>query len=137
MRRPSIVNVDLDARQGLAGLQDRRAAPYWQETDFFFPESYGRGRFELEAVFVAGAILPAVLAVAIWLLMPESPKFLARRAARSAELASMLNRLVREARYSANDRFIIDEPAAGRGEGNRRSSSGDREPVMGQVMNEP
>src|SRR5918994_1881975 len=48
--------------------------------------------FGWEAVFVAGAILPAALAVAIWLLMPESPKFLARRPARSAELASMLNR---------------------------------------------
>ncbi|GHA85554.1 sporulation protein [Streptomyces chryseus] len=36
-----------------ARLQDRRVAPYWQETDFFFPESAGRGRFELEAVFVA------------------------------------------------------------------------------------
>jgi AAHS family 4-hydroxybenzoate transporter-like MFS transporter len=73
--------------------------------------------FGWEAVFVAGAILPAALAVAIWLLMPESPKFLARRPARSAELASMLNRLVGEARYGANDRFIIDEPAGGRGEG--------------------
>jgi AAHS family 4-hydroxybenzoate transporter-like MFS transporter len=49
--------------------------------------------------------------------MPESPKFLARRAARSAELATMLNRLVGEARYGANDRFIIDEPTGGRGEG--------------------
>jgi AAHS family 4-hydroxybenzoate transporter-like MFS transporter len=73
--------------------------------------------FGWEAVFVAGAILPAALAAAIWLLMPESPKFLARRPARSAELASMLNRLVGEARYGANDRFIIDEHTGGRGEG--------------------
>lgn len=73
--------------------------------------------FGWEAVFVAGAILPAALAVAIWLLMPESPKFLARRVARSTELANMLNRLVGETRYSASDRFVIDEPAAGRGEG--------------------
>ncbi len=36
-----------------ARMRGRRVAPYWQETDFFFPESAGRGRFELEAVFVA------------------------------------------------------------------------------------
>ncbi|GAA3370809.1 hypothetical protein GCM10020367_18920 [Streptomyces sannanensis] len=35
-------------------MEDRQTVPYWQETDFFFPESYGRGsRYELEAVFIA------------------------------------------------------------------------------------
>ncbi len=73
--------------------------------------------FGWQAVFVAGAILPAGLGLAIWLLMPESPKFLARRPARSAELAGMLNRLVGAARFSASDRFVIAEPATERGAG--------------------
>ena len=78
--------------------------------------------FGWEAVFVAGAILPAALGVAIWFLMPESPKFLARRPARSVELAGMLNRLVGEARFNANDRFVIEEPARGAAKASRRCS---------------
>ncbi|PRH77019.1 hypothetical protein C6N75_22530 [Streptomyces solincola] len=35
-----------------AVMEDRRTSPWWQEVDFFFPAAYGRGRTELEAVFV-------------------------------------------------------------------------------------
>jgi AAHS family 4-hydroxybenzoate transporter-like MFS transporter len=64
------------------------------------------------SVFVAGAILPTVLAIAMWLWMPESPRFLARRPGRSGELARMLNRLGRTDRFTATDRFVITEPVA-------------------------
>lgn len=68
--------------------------------------------FGWRSVFVAGAILPMLLVLAMWLWMPESPRYLARRPERSNELARMLNRLTDSHRYSANDRFLIAEPAA-------------------------
>jgi MFS transporter, AAHS family, 4-hydroxybenzoate transporter len=74
--------------------------------------------FGWQSVFVAGALLPVALAIAMWLVMPESPRFLARRPARSAELARMLNRLVGADRFNASDRFVVAEPATGaHGEG--------------------
>lgn len=68
--------------------------------------------FGWRAVFVAGAILPTLLALGMWLWMPESPRYLARRPERSNELANMLNRLTGSRRYSVSDRFLIAEPAA-------------------------
>ncbi|MEU9337901.1 sporulation protein [Streptomyces sp. NPDC048290] len=34
-------------------MEDRQTAPYWQEIDFFYPESWNMGRQELETVFIA------------------------------------------------------------------------------------
>lgn len=34
-------------------MRTRQTAEYWQEIDFFFPESWKRGRQELETVFIA------------------------------------------------------------------------------------
>jgi MFS transporter, AAHS family, 4-hydroxybenzoate transporter len=68
--------------------------------------------FGWRSVFVAGAILPLLLVLGMWLWMPESPRYLARRPERSNELARMLNRLTASNRFSANDRFLIAEHAA-------------------------
>ncbi len=73
--------------------------------------------FGWQAVFVVGALLPAALAVMMWLLMPESPRFLARRPARAAELASMLNRLAGTDRFRATDRFVAENATGTRDEG--------------------
>lgn len=67
--------------------------------------------FGWRSVFVAGAVLPVLLALSMWLWMPESPRYLARRPERSNELARMLNRLTRTTRYHASDRFVIAEQA--------------------------
>jgi AAHS family 4-hydroxybenzoate transporter-like MFS transporter len=68
--------------------------------------------FGWRVVFVAGAILPSLLVLAMWLWMPESPRYLARRPERSNELARMLNRLTHSNRYHARDRFVIAERAS-------------------------
>jgi len=68
--------------------------------------------FGWRSVFLVGAILPSLLALGMWLEMPESPRFLARRPERCGELAHMLNRLTRTSLYSAADRFVIAEHSA-------------------------
>ena len=67
--------------------------------------------FGWRSVFVAGALLPLLLALAMWLWMPESPRYLARRAKRSGELARLLNRLSHTDRYRASDTFVIADQA--------------------------
>lgn len=47
-------------------------------------------------LFVAGGVLPLVLAVALLVALPESPRFLARRTRRWPELARLLGRMGRE-----------------------------------------
>jgi AAHS family 4-hydroxybenzoate transporter-like MFS transporter len=67
--------------------------------------------FGWRSVFIAGALLPTLLVLTMWLWMPESPRYLARRPERSNELARMLNRLTESDRYNASDRFLIAEHA--------------------------
>ena len=45
------------------------------------------------ALFLVGGILPLVLAVLLWKVLPESPRYLARDRARWPELAALLKRL--------------------------------------------
>jgi AAHS family 4-hydroxybenzoate transporter-like MFS transporter len=59
------------------------------------------------SAFVAGGALPLLAAVAIYVLLPESPRFLAAYPARSRELASLLNRITHETRYSGDERFVL------------------------------
>lgn len=47
-------------------------------------------------LFVAGGVLPLVLALALLVALPESPRFLARRPRRWPELARLLGRMARE-----------------------------------------
>src|SRR5690606_33558096 len=67
--------------------------------------------FGWRSVFVAGALLPLVLAVTMWLWLPESPRYLARHPKRSGELANLLNRLSRTDRFHEHDTFVIAEQA--------------------------
>ncbi|MBL8267564.1 MFS transporter [Steroidobacter sp.] len=67
--------------------------------------------FGWRSVFLAGALLPLLLVICMWLWMPESPRYLARRPQRRAELATILNRLTRSTRYSAEHTFTIAEQA--------------------------
>ncbi len=68
--------------------------------------------FGWRAIFWIGSALPLLFALlAAWLLQ-ESPKYLAQDPAQSGRLAGILNRLVREHRYSGSDRFFVAEPPA-------------------------
>ena len=61
-------------------------------------------------VFWVGALLPLVFFVVAIFLLPESPKYLARRPHLHAKLAKQLNRLFREQRFTSNDTFVVAEP---------------------------
>lgn len=63
------------------------------------------------ALFIVGGVIPAILAGAIWPLVPESPRFLARTRSRAAELSRLLNRLAVSNRYTAAGRFVSEGPA--------------------------
>lgn len=66
------------------------------------------------AVFVAGALLSGVCLAVAAALLPESPKYLARRPQQHPRLARLLNRLIGEARFTAADRFVIDDDTRSR-----------------------
>lgn len=63
------------------------------------------------ALFVVGGVVPGILAVSIWPLVPESPRFLARLRSRGAELSRLLNRLTAGNHYVATGRFVSGPPA--------------------------
>lgn len=66
------------------------------------------------AIFVAGAILPAALVLAMLVLLPESPRYLTMKRHRWPQLAALLNRLARSNRFTGTEQFYIREsqPAA-------------------------
>lgn len=59
-----------------------------------------------QSLFVVGAVIPALLGAVMWWALPESPRYLSARPARSEELADLLNRLVRADRYTATSHFV-------------------------------
>jgi AAHS family 4-hydroxybenzoate transporter-like MFS transporter len=63
-------------------------------------------------IFHIGAVLPLAFFVMAWLLLPESPKFLAQSPKRHAQLARALNLLVREKRFDGTEDFRVAEPPA-------------------------
>lgn len=66
-----------------------------------------------QAVFLVGSILPAVLALTMWAFLPESPRFLATRAGRHAELSALMNRVLGTAAYHGSEQWYLrDEQAA-------------------------
>jgi AAHS family 4-hydroxybenzoate transporter-like MFS transporter len=71
------------------------------------------------AVFVIGAVLPGLLAIAMWLVVPESPRFLARRPDRRAELVRVLAR-VGAGGLRGDERFVVRESGAEATEGRLR-----------------
>jgi AAHS family 4-hydroxybenzoate transporter-like MFS transporter len=60
-------------------------------------------------MFLVGAIVPLVLFVFMWFLMPESPKYMAQHPSQHKSLAKALNRLVGEERYDGTEEFMIHE----------------------------
>jgi AAHS family 4-hydroxybenzoate transporter-like MFS transporter len=46
-----------------------------------------------QALFIAGGIIPAVLAVVLWKVLPESPRYLAKRRERWPELTHVMRRM--------------------------------------------
>jgi MFS transporter, AAHS family, 4-hydroxybenzoate transporter len=62
-------------------------------------------------IFFIGAALPLVFFVVAWLLLPESPRYLAQHPARHGELANLLNRLFREKRFDGTENFTVAEIA--------------------------
>jgi AAHS family 4-hydroxybenzoate transporter-like MFS transporter len=64
------------------------------------------------ALFVVGGVLPLAAALAMYFVLPESPRYLATRPDGRGTLASLLNRLTASARYSARDAFVLREGPA-------------------------
>lgn len=58
------------------------------------------------ALFVVGGLIPGVLALVMWRLMPESPRYLSTRPERADELSRLLNRISGSEIASAATRFI-------------------------------
>ncbi|MEP7243595.1 MAG: MFS transporter, partial [Gammaproteobacteria bacterium] len=63
-------------------------------------------------IFFIGAALPLVFFVVAMFLLPESPKYLAQHPKRHAQLAKLLNRLLKQKRFDGTEAFMIEEPPA-------------------------
>jgi MFS transporter, AAHS family, 4-hydroxybenzoate transporter len=63
------------------------------------------------SMFLVGAVVPLVLVALFWLLLPESPKYLALRPALRPQLARALNRLVGAQRFDGTETFVVLEHA--------------------------
>ncbi|MGA5481624.1 MFS transporter [Pseudomonas siliginis] len=61
-----------------------------------------------QSVLLAGGILPLLLLPLMWLLLPESARFLAARNAPAGQIAKVLNKL--GGTFSAATKFVIAEP---------------------------
>ena len=65
-----------------------------------------------ESLFFVGGVVPVVLAMAVYLFLPETPKFLSLRASRHEELSSLLRRLDPGLQVPADARFVLSGEAA-------------------------
>jgi MFS transporter, AAHS family, 4-hydroxybenzoate transporter len=59
------------------------------------------------SVFVAGGVLPLLAALAMYCVLPESPRFLATRPQAAPQLAALLSKIDPAGRYSAIDTFVL------------------------------
>lgn len=62
--------------------------------------------FGWQSLFVVGGAAPALLAWAMRLALPESPRYLSSRGDRGGELAGLLNRIAGAQRYRETARFV-------------------------------
>jgi AAHS family 4-hydroxybenzoate transporter-like MFS transporter len=67
--------------------------------------------FGWRAIFVVGGVLPLLAAGAMWLVLPESPRFLTTRRTEWPRLAKLLNRIENRERYSPEDGFVLGQAA--------------------------
>jgi AAHS family 4-hydroxybenzoate transporter-like MFS transporter len=67
--------------------------------------------FGWRSMFLAGALMPLLLLVLFWFLLPESPKYLALRPALHPQLARALNRLLGARRFDGTETFVVREQA--------------------------
>ncbi|MDY6948623.1 MAG: MFS transporter, partial [Pseudomonadota bacterium] len=64
------------------------------------------------ALFIVGGLIPGVLALFMWRLLPESPRYLSTRPERADELSKLLNRISGTDVASATTRFVGGVSAA-------------------------
>ena len=64
-----------------------------------------------ESVFLVGGVMPVLLAIVLWIWLPESARFLLR-ANRRTEANAAVNALLGEERYAATDPLWLNEPPA-------------------------
>lgn len=62
-----------------------------------------------QSMFAVGAIAPLVLFIAFSWLLPESPKYMAKRPHLHARLAKSLNKLLKERRFDGTEQFFVAE----------------------------
>jgi AAHS family 4-hydroxybenzoate transporter-like MFS transporter len=62
------------------------------------------------AMLFVGGLLPAVAFVALFFVLPESPRYLATQPGGKAALAVTLNRLSKKDVYTADDTFLLSDP---------------------------
>jgi AAHS family 4-hydroxybenzoate transporter-like MFS transporter len=70
--------------------------------------------FGWRSIFIVGAILPAILAIAMLFWLAESARFLAVKPQRWPQLAQLLNRLTSSDRYRPEGPYHIAEKASGK-----------------------
>jgi AAHS family 4-hydroxybenzoate transporter-like MFS transporter len=63
------------------------------------------------AIFIAGGLLPMLAAAAMYLILPESPRFLATRRRDWPLLAKLLNSIEGRPRYSGDETFVLGQGA--------------------------
>ena len=68
-----------------------------------------------ESLFFIGGVVPVVLAMAIYLFLPETPKFLCLDSARHGELARLLRRLDPRLVLADDERFVLGGESAAAG----------------------
>ncbi len=59
------------------------------------------------SIFIVGGCVPLAFSVILWLIIPESVRFLAKAGSRAADLASLLNKIVPGAPYTSDQTFVI------------------------------
>jgi AAHS family 4-hydroxybenzoate transporter-like MFS transporter len=63
-------------------------------------------------VFFVGGLLPCFALIAIYFILPESPRFLATRPERRAALVRVLNRLAPDEHFAPSDDFVLSDALA-------------------------
>jgi AAHS family 4-hydroxybenzoate transporter-like MFS transporter len=62
-----------------------------------------------------GGVAPLIWFVVMYFIVPESPRYLATRHDKTRELAAILNRIEKTARYSGGETFVLSSKSGGKG----------------------